>query len=202
MRVIMLNRGKYMRAVCGVMVSVLLVSLACAGQERPLQDMPLATYNDRECGFSFQFQTDWKVDAQYTRNHPCAASLYPVFPIPEAPAEVGVVTVELVKEPLESALKHAAFKRDEHGIWVLLGRGGEGDAREISSHDWTGVKGTVASGCYDQKEGYMGLCDVFAAVLSDGHSRSVVIRAGPQGEVAFEQIVKSFKFSKAAKPCR
>ncbi len=157
-------------------------------------------FSSPECRIAFSYPANWvisKLAAEYPQAGPCEFRVRPKnwkqLLAAQDNVDVHTVDVAAFANPFEAALDESGFERKE-GKWVVLGRmGAESPAEEIKGRGWFGVRGIRSEGCYREGGGYVGLCDVPAAFVSNSEI-SVRIDALPQADLVFEKILRTLRF--------
>ena len=149
-----------------------------------------------ECGFAFDYPTDWVVVPRADAPR-CSVRLRPQdFAAKMKATGVDYYTLDVAVE--DGAFLAIAAERDfdfVEGKWVLVGRHFmKTDVEVVSTEPWHGLRGFVAAGCYDGTGRYVGLCEEPALLLRDDDDNIWSMRGGPQSERAFEAILATFRF--------
>ncbi len=156
------------------------------------------TFVDDRCGVSFQYPSNWTVQADSTEPSRCLFSIRPSawdsLLIAADSVDVYTLTVEVVPEPFESVAAGRGFERRD-GEWVVLGRQAmEAPAQLIEGPRWQhGVRGARVGGCYRLAGAYGGICELPAAVIG-GDDTSASLDAGPQSGDVLDLILATFEF--------
>ena len=117
-----------------------------------------------ECGFAFDYPTDWVV--------------VPRADAPRCSVRLRPRDFDFVEGKWVLVGRH--FMKT--------------DVEVVSTEPWHGLRGFVAAGCYDGTGRYVGLCEEPALLLRDDDDNIWSMRGGPQSERAFEAILATFRF--------
>ncbi len=166
---------------------------------------PLAvaqTYRSNACSVTLKVPKGWTLEHyenQRPPDHLCDGfRLLPKASLEEIKRkgdyQVYALDISIVGMKLERSAQEAGFTKEE-GRWVLPSSltSDKTRAHPISGHGWRGIKVQSSDRCYNN-DGYEGLCDLFVAVVNDGHERSVILTGGSQTDDVFDNVVSSIRF--------
>jgi hypothetical protein len=163
-------------------------------------------YSSHTCGVSFELPSDWLFKEQRPDTSPgtiCSITLQPRNfreLLSKLDVDVYTVHVEVLRTDYVGALQERGFEAKQDGSWVIHGRQGiESPVGKIEKSEWEGMRSTYTTGCFHIRNGsYAGLCDSFAAVLTDRKGIVVTVNASAQGEQVFTSVLKTLKLSSLA----
>jgi hypothetical protein len=158
------------------------------------------------CGVSFELPSDWLFKEQRPDTSPgtiCSITLQPRNLrelLSKLDVDVYTVHVDVLRTDYEGALQQSGFEAKQDGSWVIHGRQGiESPVEKIKKSGWEGMKSAYTAGCFHIRDGgYAGLCDSFAAVLTDRKGTVVTVDAPTQAEEVFMKLLDTLKIKFAA----
>jgi hypothetical protein len=157
-------------------------------------------FADPACHVAFRHPMDWAVHADTTGGFggPCAfvvrATRWDSLVVAaDSVSGVHTIWVRVETGPLEAVIEaNGDFERRGAG-WIVFGRHGlENPASPVTGGTWRGVQGSATVGCHRIEGGYVGLCEIPKAAVSDG-ARTVMVEGGPGTHDVFDRLLAALE---------
>lgn len=176
------------------MLRRLLVTLVVPMQTA-LGQQSVVRFASAPCHISFAHPATWDVvrdttDPQRSCDFLIRPRDWPQRLIASDSVDVYTVSVRSVPgEPATAAQENGFEHRGRR--WVILGETVQ-PADTVSGPGWHGWRGLAGARCYKIDGPYAGQCDEPTAIVGTA-SRSVVVRAEPQGEEVFDRLLRTLR---------
>jgi len=154
-------------------------------------------FRDSKCGVAFSIPKNWLV-VKVPNSDGHVLCVFEIRPknlkqlMEEYDVDIYSVYLKVRRMGFDKAVPETGFAK-ENGEWLARGRGLDSGADVIRNMPWFGIRASVTTGCFHEKGGYAGLCEVPAALIGN-KSISAELWGGPQGVNEFETVLRNFRF--------